>query len=931
MGSRYHVKIAGQGFLLRPGSYRRRSVAVGTGAAEPPSPTGLGLGWRQWSQSDWRGGDGQDTGGQGAGGSLQTPRRFRTGYGIDVGEAGRVRLGPALTGSFSSEESGFAAMLAFGSRLYAAAGSSGKLYRYDGVTWEVAHDTLKPSLRSLARYGGGLYLGSGSDGLVKSFDGESWADTFNVAGASAVAAMAGYGVWDATAKATVPRLFVAAEYPSGEAKIHRWDGSTLVEVAGCQEARVEAMAVYGGRLFVATSEGSGGSSGAVQGRILSFDGRSASGEWEEVVWFSDNYVAGWAVFDNLLFCGSGTGGKVWAFDGSRMSEVYCLSSRGLEYVEPMRALAVRSGRLYAGYSHPTQGTALLCKLAPIPQPLPPDPCLGWHTPATAGAGGNVGAMAVYGGCLYLASEAPGAAIIYRMEAGVYRSSGLLETSFFDGGMPGVAKRLRSLTLSHEKLRAGDYLEASFALEGSDTFQRVESFGDLAGCDRDLTTADWRTGSGGLGGTIPEQPMLRLKGMPAQGFAGKQPGNTSVPHSARKLVSTNHNSPPPAFTEEFTEEEYGAISVAGGEVATVSSSIEGGYAHQLFEFDLAGLSLAGIRPRAVAYGRGDDGGAPAPGILFRIWNHATGVWDLVGSNSAGPEEGAAARTMEVTLSEGFGAYVGATGRVYLSLRSSYRGSAANPAEVGADLVEMGALWAGSGEGVSEPLRLPSSEAVSGATLSLLSSTVPAGTSIELFMSADGGVHWESVSSGVEHSFAYPGSSLRWKARLSSVDGLNTPWIERLKVDYLAGSWLPLGRSEVEGSTSATFTFQEGVNALRVAFRIELGSSDSLDSPALAGITLQYALQPEVKRQWEMELRCEGAAGVPLRLPDGSVESKTGRELSRVLWQARSQSVTSFEDVDGSLCQVWFEGLEERLSEAAQDRGPQTTALCRLTEC
>gem|GEM_PF-4076416 len=58
MDSRYHLKIAGQGFLMRPTSYRRSVLALDSSLSTRHSP--LAPAWRQWQQSDWRGGDGQD-------------------------------------------------------------------------------------------------------------------------------------------------------------------------------------------------------------------------------------------------------------------------------------------------------------------------------------------------------------------------------------------------------------------------------------------------------------------------------------------------------------------------------------------------------------------------------------------------------------------------------------------------------------------------------------------------------------------------------------------------------------------------------------------------------------------------------------------------------------------------------------------------------
>jgi hypothetical protein len=913
MGNRYHVKIAGQGFLVKPGSYRRTALSL------LPAPgtqnTTLSMGWRRWHQSDWQGGDGHRNWDGGAGNT----GRWWAGYGVEVGESGNVRLGSILSDSFTSTEGGFAAMLTFRGRLYALPTSSGSVYSFDGTNWTVDWDSGKDAMSSMARHRDQLYAGSGSDGVLFARDGDGWLDVAQVAGAASVDCMASYEVWDPAARATVPRLFLGCSFTGGEAKVYQWDGATLAELHSCRESKAEAMIVYGGRLYVATSDRGNG----LQGRLLCFDGRSSSGEWSEVAWLSDSFVAGWTIFDNLLFCGSGAGGKIWAFDGERMEEAYRLQAAGLEYSEPLRALTVCNGRLYVGYSHPTKGAALLCKLpAGVGGRVSGSggSGAGWYTPSAAGNGGSPEAMAVYGGNLYLGCGAEGAASIYRREAGLPRSSGLIESSFFDAGQPEAAKLLRTVALSHDKLLGGQRVEVKFAMEGSDSFQQMEEFGSLRGCDQALTTADWRSG----------ESLVRLKGMPIQGFAGKRPGDLRVPHLARKLAASNPQIAPAYFLEEFSQEDYDAVATVGDGVAVTTDPSPGGYAHQLFEFDLTGLTPAGVHPRAVCYGLGDYGGAAAPGVILRIWNHASGLWDVVGSNSAASIDSVVDRTVEASTSN-FGRYVGPAHRLYLSLRSSYSGSPANPATMGADLVELAALWAEEGEAVSEPLQLPVPEPVSVATLTLLESHAPAETGIELYMSVDGGELWEPVADGIEHSFALPGSSLRWKARLSSADGLDTPWIGRLKVDYITGVWLQLGMSDTEGSTSALLPFESGVTARRIAFRVELRSDDPSGGPALTAIALEYALEPETRRRWEMELSCEGVAGVPLRLLDGSTEVKTGNELSRLLWQARARGITGFEDLDGRQYQVWFEGLEESLGGLDQQRGPQTVARCRLTEC
>lgn len=58
----------------------------------------------------------------------------------------------------------------------------------------------------------------------------------------------------------------------------------------------------------------------------------------------------------------------------------------------------------------------------------------------------------------------------------------------------------------------------------------------------------------------------------------------------------------------------------------------------------------------------------------------------------------------------------------------------------------------------------------------------GQTIDYFLSADGGDHFESVIPGVEHSFSYQGNDLQWKAILKTGDDQITPVIQSLIVSY-----------------------------------------------------------------------------------------------------------------------------------------------------
>ncbi len=58
-----------------------------------------------------------------------------------------------------------------------------------------------------------------------------------------------------------------------------------------------------------------------------------------------------------------------------------------------------------------------------------------------------------------------------------------------------------------------------------------------------------------------------------------------------------------------------------------------------------------------------------------------------------------------------------------------------------------------------------------------------TSINYFVSADGGNSWESIIPGVEHIFTNSGMYLRWRAELSTIDEGTTPVVYNLAFDYV----------------------------------------------------------------------------------------------------------------------------------------------------
>ncbi len=250
-------------------------------------------------------------------------------------------------------------------------------------------------------------------------------------------------------------------------------------------------------------------------------------------------------------------------------------------------------------------------------------------------------------------------------------------------------------------------------------------------------------------------------------------------------------------------------------------------------------------------------------------------------------------------------------------------------MGTDYVGLEAVWATAGDIVSSGLRRPDGAVVVAATLTLLTSTVPGGCAIALYMSVDDGVTWESCTSGVAKTFVTSGADLRWKAALSG-PGTATPSIAALKVEYGSGAWVTLGSSAVVGSSGAVLEFPEGLTCRRLGLRVALASGDAAKSPALTGMTLEYSTVPVMRRRWELVVRCEGTAEVPLKLADRGSDGVVGEDLSRRLWAARERGAVAFEDLDGAAYTVWLDGLVETLGKLAQTHGQQTAAAVRLVE-
>lgn len=126
-----------------------------------------------------------------------------------------------------------------------------------------------------------------------------------------------------------------------------------------------------------------------------------------------------------------------------------------------------------------------------------------------------------------------------------------------------------------------------------------------------------------------------------------------------------------------------------------------------------------------------------------------------------------------------------------------------------------LFTAAAQGQSSTLNSATGEIT---TATLTATATDAGQTIEYYLTADG-IHFESVTSGVAHIFAFPGSDLRWRANLITSDTTITPTITALDIDYTQ-----LLMSSDQGTlTSSTYDNGQTTNFLTLSWNAAIPPS------------------------------------------------------------------------------------------------------------
>jgi hypothetical protein len=151
----------------------------------------------------------------------------------------------------------------------------------------------------------------------------------------------------------------------------------------------------------------------------------------------------------------------------------------------------------------------------------------------------------------------------------------------------------------------------------------------------------------------------------------------------------------------------------------------------------------------------------------------------------------------------------------------------------------------------------------------------------------------------------------------------------RLDGAAG-WTELLANSTAGATTSQATFPDGTLGREIEVRLTLTSPGG-STATVKSVLVEYALAPDVRREWEFDVLLEGTPRVPLVRLDGTREPLTGAELAAALWAARGAKATlPFVDLDGASYRVYCVDLREQVAPLPHRDGWQTRARVRLVE-
>jgi len=446
----------GTGLLLAEGGYERR---LGQQYAAKLSIAGTTqddrLGTQSWQASSWSGGEGHLRH------DPANPSRYRAGAGIDTfTEAGALGLGPYL----STISGGTSATLAVNeiSCLHAFSGllmigtSTGLVYQWDGTTLTFCYDTGKAGgIRSMMTWESYLYVGTGTDGVVfrwvRATPTTTWATNFTVGARSGDTVRGVHGL-----SPHVTDGFYAGYYAASEdnyalvGQIANTGGTTVPTVAlNTYEKSVSLIIPYREKLMAVVYN-------ATDNFWRLFEGGN---DPDPLIWTAKGtQVGGYlncaTMLNDRLYFGDAVQGRIWRYDGSKITLLRQLGSDQVPYTAQIKGIAAWRGGVWVSIVD-VDGTMGLLRYD--------DEDDSWSRPATGLLGTTPGVMAVYNDQLHVVTNATGASRVWRTN-GTYRDGGPVDSGLIDANLGGTDKLWQGVTVRHSALASNQAVSIYYQLE-----------------------------------------------------------------------------------------------------------------------------------------------------------------------------------------------------------------------------------------------------------------------------------------------------------------------------------------------------------------------------------------------------------------------------------------------------------------------------------
>jgi hypothetical protein len=457
--TQYHVTLNAQGYILDLDRYRKR-VREPFAPKQATASASYSLGDLKGPEqlfviSDWSGGEGY------AQHDETHPERWRQGSGLDgFSIAGGLELGPRVESpAFGGGLTSLRPLAVYKGKLFLG-GANGSLYSWDGATFAFVAAMPAGIPTCAAVFSEKLFIGNSVDGKLSSWDGAVFTNAVATAGGPIHTLCTHY-------RQAAQYLYVGAHGAGagGIGRAYYWDGAALsLGQFDFEEIRPYASVVLGSRLYFVAGDATNRRWG-----LYSVDNSGSGGSWACHVRTDTGYGVSIAALNGVLYVGDGVSGRIWAWDGSRLSVVRQLSSGGTAYTGELLGLAAWRGALWVSIL----GTTGLDLLRYDPS-ASSEPALSaakgqaaWSRPvrAVGAANSTVERIVAYGDRLCVGTgSAGGFGDVYPVNPLTFGASGTLDSGLISCGLPGVSKLFRSVTVVTSAIVSSQTVKVEYQLE-----------------------------------------------------------------------------------------------------------------------------------------------------------------------------------------------------------------------------------------------------------------------------------------------------------------------------------------------------------------------------------------------------------------------------------------------------------------------------------